>query len=176
VLDLGKGVTATLIQVPAGKFLMGSPESEPGRWKDEIQREVEIAEPYWCWETPTTQEQFHAVMGTDPSAFKGPKRPVECVSWFDCVAFCDALTRLMAGQFDDLEFGLPTEEQWEYACRAGTTGPLNVEGATLDQIAWFTDNSGGQTHDVGLKLPNAWGFYDMLGNVCEWCADEWVGA
>lgn len=176
MLDLGHGATATLIQVPPGNFLMGSPVEEVGRWEDETQHEVEIPDAYWVWETPTTQAQWRAVMGTDPSEFKGPDRPVECVSWFDCVEFCKAMTKLMAGQFPDMDdFELPTEALWEYFCRAGTTGPLNVEGATLDQVAWFADNSEGQTHPVKLKLPNRWGFFDTLGNVCEWCQDEWAG-
>lgn len=175
VIDLGNGVTGTFVLVPAGKFMMGSPEDEPGRVSDEPLREVEIKDAYWIWETPMTQEQYLAIMGNNPSHFKGEENlPVECVSWFDSVAACQRLTERIAGQYPDMgPFTLPTEALWEYACRAGTTGPVNVKGAKLGDVAWYAENSGNKTHPVGLKLPNALGLYDMQGNVCEWCSDEY---
>jgi formylglycine-generating enzyme required for sulfatase activity len=174
-IDLGDGVTATLVLVPPGKFMMGSPEDEPGRVSDEPLREVEIKDAYWIWETPMTQEQYLAIVGNNPSHFRGEENlPVECVSWFDCVAACQRLTERTAGQYPDMgAFTLPTEALWEYACRAGTTGPVNVKGAKLGDVAWYAENSGNKTHPVGLKLPNAFGLYDMQGNVCVWCADEY---
>lgn len=171
-VDLGNGVTAVLIRVPAGTVVMGSPETEDGRWQDERQRVVEIPKPFWIWETPVTQAQWQALMGNNPAYFKGADLPVESVSWHDCQEFNRRLTALLAAQFQDFQASvarLPTEEQWEYACRAGTTGPINVPGATVDQVAWHAGNSGGKTHPVKQKLPNPWGLYDMLGNVSEWC-------
>lgn len=173
VLRLADGVEAVLIQVPAGEFTMGSPDDEPGRWEDETQKKVAV-KALWGWETPVTQAQWRAVMGTDPSYFKGDNRPVERVSWHDANEFCEKLNKLIAEQHPDIgAFRLPTEAEWEYICRAGTTGPLNVPGATLDDVAWHNGNSGGETHPVKQKKPNAWGFFDTLGNVCEWCADLW---
>jgi len=123
-----------------------------------------------------TQGQYEAVMGANPSDFKaaGKNAPVESVSWDNAMAFCQKLTeqeraagRLPAGY----TFTLPTEAQWEYACRAGTTEPYAGDPAAM---AWYGDNSGGTTHPVATKLPNAWGLYDMTGNVYQWCLD-WYG-
>lgn len=174
VIQLGEGVTATLILVKPGKYTMGSPTDEPGRWNDETQREVEITEEFWMWETPVTQAQWRAVMGTNPSHFNGDDLPVECVSWDDCTAYCAKLSELIAQQHPGAEVMLPSEEEWEYACRAGTSGPINVAGATLDDVAWYGNNSGGTTHPVKQKKPNAWGLFDMLGNVCEWTRTPWT--
>jgi formylglycine-generating enzyme required for sulfatase activity len=174
VITLPGGVEFAIIKIPAGTYTMGSPPDESGRWEDEKQKEVTVAS-LWVWETATTQAQWRAVMGTDPSYFKGDDRPVERVSWHDCCSFCEKLNALLGQQHPDVgPFRLPTEAEWEYACRAGTTGPLNVPGATLDEVAWHNGNSGGETHPVKQKKPNAWGLYDMLGNVCEWCQDVWT--
>jgi formylglycine-generating enzyme required for sulfatase activity len=128
--------------------------------------EVELSRGFWLFDTPCTQALGQAVMGDNPSQFKGENRPVEQVSWEDCQRFISELNRRLTG----LELRLPTEAQWEYACRAGTTTARYHED--LDAIAWYGDNSDGETHDVALKCPNAWGLYDMLGNVLEWCQDD----
>ena len=122
-----------------------------------------------------TQEQWQAVMGNNPSSFKGDlTRPVECVSWYDCQEFIKKLNALPEVKQSGLVFCLPTEEEWEYACRAGSTGKYGLladgrEG-TLDEMGWYDDNSDYKTHPVGQKKPNAWGLYDMHGNVLEWTA------
>ena len=161
------GVTQKLRWIPPGKFLMGSPDNEEGRWDDEgPQHEVAIESGFWMFETPCTQALWEAVMGKNPSRFPGPERPVEQVSWEDVEDF---LTRI-AAMIPGLRLGLPTEEQWEYACRAGSAA---ARYGDLDQIAWYSENSGGETHPVALKQPNGWGLHDMLGNVWEWCADAY---
>ena len=164
--------------VPPGRFLMGSPESEWGRFDDEgPQHEVLISEGLFLAEAPVTQGLWEAVMGDNPSHFKGRQNPVEKVSWDECQRFLGALNKLSPG----LECRLPSEAEWEYSCRAGTTtgtyaGELSeVEAsqhAMLDPIAWWRGNSEGETHPVKGKRPNRWGLYDMLGNVDEWCADR----
>ena len=146
---------------------MGSPDNEEGRWDDERpQHEVAIESGFWMFETPCTQALWEAVMGKNPSRFPGPERPVEQVSWENVEDF---LTRI-AAMIPGLRLGLPTEEQWEYACRAGSAA---ARYGDLDQIAWYSENSGGETHPVALKQPNGWGLHDMLGNVWEWCADAY---
>jgi formylglycine-generating enzyme required for sulfatase activity len=161
-----------------GTFLMGSPGDEEGRWDDEgPQHQVTFTRGYWLGDTPVTQALWEAVMDDNPSKFTGdPRRPVEQVSWEDCQRFCAALEERVPG------VRLPTEAEWEYACRAGTTTPrycdeLEVHSArvTLDDVAWYKDNSGRQTHAVGGKHANAWRMHDMLGNIWEWCMD-WYGS
>ena len=147
---------------------MGSPEGEKGRSPREGPRHEErIGAGFWIFDTPCTQALWAAVMGANPSTFKAPDRPVETVSWDDCQEFVQRLNGRVVG----LELGLPSEVQWEYACRAGTETARYRD--SLDEIAWYDENSGGETHAVGGKLPNGWGLYDMLGNVWEWCADAW---
>ncbi|MFI5356332.1 MAG: formylglycine-generating enzyme family protein [Opitutales bacterium] len=137
---------------------------------------VTLTKGYWLGRTEVTQEQWQAIMDfyPIPSIFKGSDRPVENVSWEVVNVFLDRLNqreraagRLPAGY----EYALPSEAQWEYACRAGTTG---IYAGPLDALGWYDANSGGETHPVAQKQPNAWGFYDMHGNVREWCAD-WYG-
>jgi formylglycine-generating enzyme required for sulfatase activity len=145
---------------------VGSPESEEGRWRGEGPRHlVTISQGYWLFDTPVILALWQAVMGNDPSWFQaGSRHPVEMVSWENCQQFLEKLSQQVSG----LTFALPTEAQWEYACRAGTQTARYGE---LDAIAWYDQNSEGQPRPVAEKEPNAWGLYDMLGNVREWCLD-----
>lgn len=146
-----------------GTFLMGSPETEPGHGRDETQCEQVIDRPFYLGAYPVTQEEWKAVMGTPPGGFKGePRLPVESVSWEEVQEFLKRLNK----KEGTTAYRLPTETEWEYACRAGSTGPY---AGTLDLMAWYADNSGQRTHPVGQKLPNDWGLYDLHGNVRELC-------
>jgi formylglycine-generating enzyme required for sulfatase activity len=148
---------------------MGSPLSEEGRFPDEgPQRWVLIESGFWMFDTPCTQALWQTVMGENPSKFKGPDRPVESVSWEQCREFVAALN----SRLDGLKLSLPSEAQWEYACRAGTETSRYSEN--LDAIAWYDKNAAKGSHPVAGKEANHWGLYDMLGNVWEWCADVWV--
>lgn len=158
--------------IPAGNFVMGSPSLEQDRWDDEgPQHLVTITEPFYMGVFEVTQEQWLAVMETLPSEFGYiPGNPVERVSWDDCQDFITELNTLGIGTFR-----LPTEAEWEYACRADTitTFPWGADltYGSLGEYAWYDDNSDDTTHLVGGKLPNQWGLYDMHGNVFEWCKD-----
>jgi len=172
-LDLGKGVLMKLVLIRPGKFMMGSPDSEQGRGSDEgPQHEVIITKPFYMGVTEVTQAQYEAVMGTNPSKFTGPTNPVDSVTWDEAVEFCRRLSEKTGKTVR-----LPTEAEWEYACRAGTRTRYSFGDAesVLGDYAWWGSNSGGKTHPVGQKKPNAWGLYDMHGNVYEWCAD-WFGS
>ena len=151
---------------PPGQFLMGSPDDEPGRDSYEgPQHPVTLSQGFWMMDTPCTQALWQAVMGADPSYFKGdPALPVECVSWTDAQDF----RRMINWRIPDLALALPTEAQWEYACRAGTGTARYGE---IDGNTWYAANSERETHPVGQKQPNPWGLHDMLGNVWEWCHD-----
>jgi formylglycine-generating enzyme required for sulfatase activity len=153
--------------IPLGRFLMGSPEDEPGRISNEGPgHEETIPTGFWIFDTPCTQALWVAVMGENPSRQQGRDRPVESVSWDQCQEFLTTLNSRIEG----LRLSLPSEAQWEYACRAGTETERYREN--LDEIAWYGENSQYVTHPVGQKLPNDWGLYDTLGNVYEWCDDE----
>ena len=171
-VDLGKGVKLDLVLIPAGEFMMGSPDSDKDAmdW-EKPQHRVRITKPFYLGKYLVTQEQWQAVMGSNPSRFKGPKNPVEQVSWEVCQQFLgklNAKVRPAGGKFQ-----LPTEAQWEYACRAGskTRYSFGDDASKLGEYAWYEKNSDGKTHPVGEKKPNAWGLYDMHGNVWERCQD-----
>jgi formylglycine-generating enzyme required for sulfatase activity len=153
---------------PAGSFMMGSPSSENDRRSNENQVRVTITKGFWMAKTELTQAQWTAIMSNNPSNFNGNDLPVESVSWEDTQEFIKKVND--SGVIPKgWKIALPTEAQWEYACRAGETGAYS--GGTIDQVAWYKDNSGSITHNVGTKKPNAWGLYDMHGNVRELCAD-----
>ena len=179
------GVPLELIHIPNGKFMMGSPSSESGRYDNEIQHRVTLTKDFWLCKFPVTQEQYQAITKQNPSYFKGATRPVEQVNWHDAKEYCDLLNNTFNGRLPaGYAFALPTEAQWEYACRAGTTTPfsfgstLNGDKANCDGNYPYNIGKGkyiNQTTPVDSYAPNAWGLYDMHGNVWEWCND-WYGA
>jgi formylglycine-generating enzyme required for sulfatase activity len=171
--EIAPGVKIVMCWIPPGEFLMGSPENEEAHRYKETQHRVKITQGFWLAKTPITQAQWRAVMGNNPSRFKGDDRPVENVSWND-ICGDESRTGGFLGKLNqfattDGKFDLPTEAQWEYAARAGTTG--RPDAGDLDDMAWYGENSGDETHPVGQKQANGWGLRDMLGNVYEWCAD-----
>jgi formylglycine-generating enzyme required for sulfatase activity len=196
-------LNARFLLIPAGTFMMGLPEDEPGRCKDEMLHKVTISKSFYMQTTPVTQGQWQSVMGSNPSWFRGPDYlpvflqnsnvtleewkqtekdlswyiedenfPVERVSWYDIQNFIEKLNR----QEGAVKYRLPTEAEWEYACRAGSTTAycFGAGIGRLGEYAWYGDNSGGRTNLVGQKKSNAWGLYDMHGNVWEWVSD-WYG-
>ena len=183
-IPLSNTVSLEMIWIKPGTFTMGSPENELGRSDDEVQHQVTLTKGYWLGKYEVTQAQYEAVTGSNPANFKGSDRPVENVNWFDAVNFCEKLTEIekAAGRLPEgYEYTLPTEAQWEYACRAGTAAALNSgknlsdesECSEMDEVGWYGYNSDNETHSVGQKMPNAWGLYDMHGNVWEWCLDKY---
>jgi len=176
--NIGNGVSLEMVKIPGGRFLMGSPQTEAGRRSNEgPQHYVDVPE-FFMGKYAVTQGQWEAVMGNNPSRFKGASRPVERVSWHDATKFCQKLS-----QITGKKYSLPSESQWEYACRAGTTTPFYFgETITSELVNYrasstYADAPEGiyrkETTNVGIFPPNAFGLYDMHGNVWEWCADEW---
>jgi formylglycine-generating enzyme required for sulfatase activity len=151
--------------IPPGTFLMGSLVSEKGRSDNETPHTVTLSKPYYLAIHPVTQASWLKIMGNNPSHFKGDDLPVEQISWDDCQEFISRLS-----ERDGNSYRLPTEAEWEYACRAGTTTPFSF-GTTITAKQVNFNNFLGKTTVVGSYPPNAWGLYDMHGNVWEWCAD-----
>lgn len=196
------------LKIPEGTFQMGSPESENGRSSDETLHTVRISRSFYMLSTPVTQALWNEIMDDNPSDFEGDDRPVEQVTWFDAIVFCNRLSECDGKRpcyYDDADFEemfdgecpieegdldvfwdddadgyrLPTEAEWEYACRAGTKTAFNSGSCTqpggtnpaLDRAGWYCENSDNETHHVKQKARNRWGLYDMHGNVYEWCWD-----
>jgi formylglycine-generating enzyme required for sulfatase activity len=176
--NIGNGVSLEMVKIPGGRFFMGSPETEAERCENEgPQHYVNVPE-FFMGKYTVTQAQWQAVMGNNPSCFKGKNRPVERVSWNDATKFCQKLSK-KTGR----DYRLPSEAEWEYACRAGTTTPFYFGETITSELVNY---NGGKTYgngpkgkyrkettDVGNFPPNSFGLYDMHGNVWEWCADEW---
>ncbi|MFH1137957.1 MAG: SUMF1/EgtB/PvdO family nonheme iron enzyme, partial [Pseudomonadota bacterium] len=173
----GKGFTNSIGQkfvlIPAGTFTMGSPESESFRRDNERQHRVTISQAFYMQTTEVTQGQWRSVLGNNPAAFSscGDDCPVESVSWEDAQAFIRSLNAKEGVG----KYRLPTEAEWEYAARAGAGSAYccGDSESNLGDFAWYNYNSGGETHPVGRKPPNAWGLYDVHGNVWEWCEDRY---
>ena len=191
VEKLGHGVSLEMVQIPGGTFIMGSPEGEQYSLDRERPQHQVTVKPFFMGRYVVTQEQYQLIMGKNPSEFKNEttkwlfvrenrnkNRPVERLSWYDAVKFCTKLSKATGK-----EYRLPSEAEWEYACRAETTTPFYFgETITTDLVNYDGDYTyafapkgeyRGQTTDVGTFPPNAFGLYDMHGNVWEWCADPW---
>jgi formylglycine-generating enzyme required for sulfatase activity len=169
--DLGNGVKLTLVLIPAGEFMMSSPFTEEGRGADEREHKVKIREPFWIGKYEVTQEQWQGTMGYNRSSTRGPRNPVDSISWDEAQEFL----RKLNGSVPGGRFALPTEAQWEYACRAGTDTPFSF-GATITSVQVNCRGLGASregTAPVGSLPANPWGLHEMHGNAWEWCASPY---
>jgi formylglycine-generating enzyme required for sulfatase activity len=173
-IDMGNGITMEFVLIRAGEFDMGSLLTERGRKDDEGPvRRVKISRPFYMGKYEVTQEQYYAVAKSKPSRFKEEGHPVENISWDQANRFCKKLS-----QIKSVVFRLPTEAEWEYACRAGGQDRFyfgdDPNDSQIEQYAWYSKNSDSTTQTVGEKKPNSFGLYDMHGNVWEWCRDYYA--
>jgi formylglycine-generating enzyme required for sulfatase activity len=170
---ISNSIGMKFVYIPPGTFIMGSPKNEPGRSDDETQHEVTLTRGFYIQTTEVTQEQWERVMDNNPAIFKdcGENCPVEYVSWHDVQRFIEKLNTKESTK----RYRLPTEAEWEYACRAGTQTAFSFgnDKDTLSDYGWHRFNSRKPTHPVGWKEPNLWGLHDMHGNVAEWCQDSY---
>jgi len=172
--DYTNSIQMEFIRVPAGVFFMGAQEYEDGSSKENPRHKVPLSQDFYLGKFEVTQKQWEAVVGpVNPSNFRSPNRPVDEVSWNNVQAFIKKLNEMEGG--GKQLYRLPTEAEWEYAARAGSNTIYSYGddpgGKSLNQYAWYEQNSGKQTHPVGTRIANAWGFYDMHGNVAEWVQD-----
>jgi formylglycine-generating enzyme required for sulfatase activity len=166
--QFSNSIGLNFVVIPTGSFTMGSDNDD-----ERPPHRVTLTDSFELGAYEVTQEQYEMVMGKNPSRFKRPRNPVENVSWDDAVEFCKRLSELPAEKAAGSVYRLPTEAEWEYACRAHTTTKFSFGDGEMDlsNYAWYRENSDSTTHPVGTKKPNPWGLYDMHGNVLEWCQD-----